>query len=55
MQYSPYGKCDVDKILDLNSYKVYELGYIAKTEIKKQKKVLGRNGLMYMNIVYKAM
>ena len=37
MQYSPYGKCEVDKILDLNSYKVYELGYIAKTEIKNKK------------------
>ena len=37
VQYSPYGKCEVDKILDLNSCKVYEIGYITKTEIKNKK------------------
>ena len=44
VQYSPYGKCEVDKILDLNSYKVYEIGYIAKTEIKNKKKCSAEMG-----------
>ena len=38
VQYSLYNKREADKILDLNSYKVYDIGYIAKTEIKNKKK-----------------